>query len=199
MKFEFPLRWPPSQPRTKHPMHAQFRMTPGAARDELVEELKRLGASDVVITSNVPLRRDGTPYADGDPDDPAVCVYFKLAHGGPDAGPVQHEIACDAWRLVHDNMRAIGKTVEAIRGIRRWGASQLMARVMSAFRMLPAANGRRPWHEVLCVSPTASAAEIRAAHRAQALLAHPDRGGSHDRMAEINAALAEAERMGLVA
>lgn len=50
----------------------------------------------------------------------------------------------------------------------------------------------RPWHEVLGVAPGADKATIRAAYRKLAHRYHPDKGGSTERMAEINAAKDEA-------
>jgi hypothetical protein len=190
----FPLRWPPGQPRTLKPRRASFKITAGDARKDLLYELYKLGARGVVLSTNVPLRRDGLPYADGDPADAGVAVYFELPD---DRGVmVEHEIACDAWDRVKDNMRAIGLTVQAIRGVERWGSTSLMRRVFSAFRMLPAAgNGARPWREVLHAShPGLSLADVKGIYRRLAAEIHPDRGGAHEQMAELNAAMVAAER-----
>jgi DnaJ-domain-containing protein 1 len=86
---------------------------------------------------------------------------------------------------VKDNVRAVGKTIEALRGIERWGASDMMERAFSAFEALPAPE---QWWQVLGVSASASAAEIDAAYRAKARAAHPDTGGSDAAMARLNAA-----------
>jgi len=45
-------------------------------------------------------------------------------------------------------------------------------------------------YAILTVSPTADAATMRAAYRAQAHLRHPDRGGSQAAMTELNLAYA---------
>lgn len=45
-------------------------------------------------------------------------------------------------------------------------------------------------YAALGVHPSVSADEIRAAYRRKCAEHHPDRGGSHERMAEINAAWA---------
>lgn len=47
---------------------------------------------------------------------------------------------------------------------------------------------RGAWHEVLGVPVGANKATIKAAWRRLCKINHPDRGGSHERMAEINAA-----------
>jgi hypothetical protein len=57
----FPLYWPEGQ--TRVPDHrrraAQFQVGFATARDHLVAELGRMGAKEVIVSSNVPLRRDG--------------------------------------------------------------------------------------------------------------------------------------------
>lgn len=50
------------------------------------------------------------------------------------------------------------------------------------------------WAEELGVSPKASQAEIKGAFRKKAASAHPDRGGSNDRMVRLNLAYSEAKQ-----
>lgn len=189
----WPLFWPAGQPRTEPPKRrrANFKGTIASARDEALGELRRLGARYVVLSSNLPVRRDGLFYADNsapEPKDPGVAAYFDL-------GDVQHVIACDHWDRVRDNVKAIAKTIEALRGIERWGSTEIMRRAFSAFKALPAGDElRRPWWEVLGVAPGARLDSARAAFRRLAHEHHPDVGGSHERMAELTAAFAEAEK-----
>jgi hypothetical protein len=49
-------------------------------------------------------------------------------------------------------------------------------------------SNKTPWHEILGVSKVATRTQIKAAARKLAAKHHPDRGGSTDKMAEINAA-----------
>src|SRR3546814_19053229 len=77
--------------------------------------------------------------------------------------------ACDRWDTVRDNVRAIGKTIEAIRGIERWGASDMMERAFSAFEALPAPGGGVTlscW-SVLGIEPGSSLAELERAYRSE--------------------------------
>ena len=73
----FPLNWIPGKLRT--PSHqrkqSQFQVSFAKARDGLLLELSRLGASNIIISSNVQTRKDGLPYANfREPDDPGVAV-----------------------------------------------------------------------------------------------------------------------------
>ena len=61
----------------------------------------------------------------------------------------------------------------------------MMERAYEGFAALPAP--KRP-HEVLGITPGASAAEINAAWKARIADAHPDKGGSEAAAAEVNAA-----------
>lgn len=184
----FPLAWPAGWPRAKRKARSSFGVSFADARDDLMRELRLMGASYPVLSSNVPLRRDGLPYAaTREPDDPGVAVYFMWQGK-------QMTFACDRWDRVKDNVRAIGKTIEALRGIERWGASDMMQRAFSAFEALPAPD---PWWKMLGLTgPTRSKQEINEAYRKASGAAHPDRpGGSHDRMAQVNAARDEALKL----
>lgn len=183
MTEAYPLAWPQGWPRTKSPQRSRFEVSFERARQELTSEIGRLGGRYLVISTNVELRRDGNPYASAKrPDDSGVAVYFER-------NGKQMVFACDKWDLVKDNLRAIQKTIEAVRGIERWGASDMMERAFSAFEALPPPM---QWWQVLGVSPKASADEIDQAFRRKARLAHPDVGGSNAAMAELNKARAEA-------
>lgn len=185
----YPLHWPPGRPRTlPHRRDASnFRVTLGDARDELFAEIGRLGARQVVVSSNVPLRQDGKPYANTPRlEDPGVAAYFNFK------GRAMC-FACDRWSKVEENMRAIAKTIDALRGIARWGTGDMLEAAFTGFAALPAPSATREWWEVLGVARTASIDECRAAFRRLAGEHHPDRGGDPARMAEVNSAWSTAQ------
>ena len=181
----YPLRWPERQPRRLSAQRrtGSFKVPLGVARDELLNELKLLGAKDVVITSNVATRRDGLPYSDArEPSDPGVAVYFERKAR-------QYVFACDRFRRFVHNLRAVGMTIASLRAIERYGASEMLEQAFTGFAALPPASSTKPWWDVLGVPRSASIAQIMAAHRELVTVHHPDRGGGDTtRMAEINAA-----------
>ena len=179
----YPLHWPSGWPRTKQRVRSSFKVTHGRALSNLTAELARLGARHVVVSSNVPLRRDGLPYANmRRPDDPGVAVYFTL-------NGRQQCIPCDRWWDVHENIQAIAKTVDALRGLERWGAKHMVDAAFRGFEALPS-HAAPPWWQVLGFeSGDVKIEEVRARYRELALLHHPDKGGDTERMASINAAL----------
>lgn len=179
----YPLHWPHGWPRTKSPQRARFDGTFAKIRSELFAEIERLGGQYIVLSTNIPLKRDGMPYAgQKEPTDTGVAVYFERRGR-------QMVFACDKWQTVQDNMRAVQKTIDAIRGIERWGASEMMERAFQAFEALP--PPRSCW-DILGVRPGTPREEVEAAYRAKAKHAHPDTGGSDVAMADLNRARDEA-------
>lgn len=193
---QYPLAWPFGWKRTKNPGPSQFKTEPGRATSGLTQELLRLGASKVIISSNAQYRNDGMPYArQASLRDCGVAVYFKRK--GKDM-----VFACDTYWNLHDNIHAIAKTIEALRAIERWGASDMLEKAFTGFLALPApiAMGgpaaKRHWREVLELGDGSivCASQIDAAYRRLASTHHPDKpGGSADRMAELNTARNEAQ------
>ncbi len=178
----FPLQWPAGWPRTRVPQASRFKQTPGNATKFLCQEVANLGGTRLVVSSNLGLRRDGLPYAGQPrPRDCGVAAYFQYRGKGM-------VFACDRYAQPHDNIYAIGLTIEALRGIERWGASQMLERAFAGFAALPAAVAKREWWEVLGVAPSTHPADVREAWKAKAKIAHPDRGGSHEAMAAVNEA-----------
>lgn len=184
----FPLHWPEGWLRAKSRQSAPFQMSLGGAVEHLMNELRLMGARYPVLSSNMTLRQDGLPYAkQRQPDDPGVAVYFQWRGK-------QMTFACDRWSKVEDNVRAVGKTVEALRGIERWGASDMMERAFSAFEALPApgqAVTLSCW-DILNVEPHASPEEIKSAWRKRMKSAHPDHGGTRDEYEEVQRAYEQA-------
>jgi hypothetical protein len=147
-------------------MRSHFKVSFVQARDELLTELGRMQASKVILSTNLPLRRDGLPYANvREPRDPGVALYFV-------AFKKSYAFACDQWDFTRDNLRAIGCHITALRGMERWGVSSV-EEVFSPFA-LPAAI---PWWSVLGVKQTANFEQVRAAYRRLSQKHHPDAGG----------------------
>jgi hypothetical protein len=194
----YPLTWP-DRPRTpaSHRRNASFKLGLARSRDELIRELDLLEAKDVVVSSNVPVRRDGLPLAGArEPEDPGVAVYFDrlIPVRAANGLVLSHTrrpfvIACDTYRRVQYNLRAIGVTVEALRAIQRHGATEMLEQAFTGFAALPPAPApERPWWLVLGVDVAADVDVVRHAYRELALRHHPDHGGDASRMAEINRA-----------
>lgn len=173
MTEAYPLQWPANWPRTPKPTRARFDTSLAGARDGLLYELRLMNATNIVINSNMELRRDGLPYAkQSNLDDTGVAVYFTL-YGD------QRCIPCDRWDTVEDNLQAVRKTIEALRGLDRWGAKAIVDAAFSGFKALPAAAtvSDEHWYDVLGVDPFASPEQIRQAYKNLVKRHHPDIGG----------------------
>jgi hypothetical protein len=164
----------------------------GKNRDEVLRQLDLLGASSVVISSNLQTRLDGLPYAkQREPEDAGVAVYFMLDGN-------QQCIPWDKWDTTAQNLRAIALTIDALRGIERWGAKEMVNAAFRGFKALPASIITPPpstaWYTVLGLSPDASREEIKTAYRRLAHATHPDTGGDNEQFARISKAYHEGFR-----
>lgn len=196
----FPLSWPPGWPRTPpgREQRARFnvkiqgstyqrkgQVTLYVGRERLLDELRRLGATDVVLSSNIPVRLDGLPYSKAaEPRDHGVAVYFRIKRE-------PRVLACDKWDRVADNMAALAAHVEAIRGQMRWGVGSL-EQAFGGYRALPAMGDVKPWWAVLGVPQDAPMPAVERRRDELLMKHHPDKGGSHSMAAEINAAFSQA-------
>lgn len=199
MTTRYPLQWPPTWPRTKNPERSRFggglqkNDKPSVDKGfyELNAELERLGAKQITISTNVELKNNGEPHSGRKtPEDCGVAVYFKL--DGSDQC-----IPCDKWDTVGCNLLAIAKTIDALRGLERWGAKEMVNAAFRGFQALPSPDmvlsmpSRRSWHDVLGVSPDAPDSVVKAAYRVLAKRAHPDMGGSKESWEELQQAYKE--------
>ena len=179
MTEAYPLQWPIGWKRSKRPEWARFgEHTVAKAIGYLMDELRLLGASRVVISSNLKLKLDGLPYSSQrQPEDAGVAVYFML-NGNEQCIP------CDQWKRVEHNMWAIYKTVRALRGIERWGAKDMVTAAFRGFKALPSPDdvivpGIRYFDE--CVDQD----HVKKTFKFLAMELHPDKGGDPNEFIEM--------------
>lgn len=195
----WPLTWPEGWQRAKSREVAAFgvkrmgqygmslgKLSVADGTNRVLGELSALRATEIFISTNIQLRRDGLPRSDqGEPIDPGAAVYW-LRRGKKQC------MAIDRYTRVADNLAAIAATLEALRAIDRHGGGAILDRAFTGFIALPSPE---QWFQVLGVHANASSDEIDGAWRVLAMKHHPDRpGGSTAEMARINAARDEGLR-----
>lgn len=158
------------------------------ARDELFRELNLLGVRNIVLSTNLQLRLDGLPRANQKkPDDTGVAVYFTLKDD-------QKCFPCDKWNRVEDNIWAIAKTINALRGIERWGSKKMVDATFSGFKALPNPNDLS-WRQILGIYEINNNTEfIKSRYRSLVKQNHPDRGGDPEDFNRIQKAFEEAKK-----
>lgn len=178
----FPLQWPQGWVRTSPNRRERgyFKVTFSKSRDELMAEIARMGGKHPVLSSNLVLRRDGLPYAQqARIEDPGIAVYFDYK-GKPMC------FACDRYTTIEANTRAIQLSIAAIRGLERWGASDMMERAFTGFVALEAPSSN--WRAVLDPSdPEGSYRRLRSQH-------HPDRGGDAEQFRRVQQAFEQYQQ-----
>lgn len=183
----YPLQWPAGWKRTRNPRNGAFHVAFAKSRDLLLKEVRLLSGRDPIISSNIPLRRDGLPYANtSQPEDTGVAVYFKYKDKNMC-------FASDSYRKVEDNMRALALTIGAIRGMERWGASDMMERAFTGFLQL-ASPMAFDWRDVLGINTDADWSDTEAAYKAARSAAHPDKGGSPEAFNRVEEAFKAAKQ-----
>lgn len=200
----YPLQWPPGWRRTKMRTRAYFnqrtegvygsgrtRVSIHEGTKRVLEQLRAFGVAegDAIVSTNLTLRLDGLPKGDQrEPADPGVSVYWQQKKD-----TVHKVMAIDRYDRVADNLAAIAATLEAMRAIERHGSAVILERAFLGFQCLPAPNTWRSvfrWGEE--AMPTLK--DVKERYRDWAKTRHPDNGGSDAKMAELNWAMAEAER-----
>lgn len=176
----YPLQWPEGWPRVEKFARESWKPSRDLSKclSELRREISLMGGTDLVLSSSVTLGAER-------PADPGVVAYFMWQKQ-------QMAIPCDRWDSVAGNVRAITLTVEAMRGLERWGAKHMIHAMFNGFKRLSEKASGVSWWEVLGVSHKADAAEIKRAYVERAKVCHPDKGGSESKMIELNEAYSAA-------
>lgn len=222
MTEAYPLQWPPGWPRTSSLLRQDgarfkggdpYRTDPAApngrryvgkrlptfeeARVRLLEELLRLDQAnrpaDVVLSSNLPVRRDGGVYSDVARrriDDPGVAVYFAVKGR-------KMVMAQDAFDTVAANVSSLRLAIEAMRTLERHGGGTMMEKAFTGFAALPPPSPGKPWREVLQFDPDDKPDADRVTSRYRRIAMelhgeHPDgvlgAAARDERMKELNVA-----------
>lgn len=202
MTFQNPLQWPTGWKRgqSRPPASAgRFKTTFDRSKQRFYRALEKLKATNLVVSSHMPLRLDGSPRADqarrSIPDN-GVAIYFTLKGK-------QMAMARDAYETPFDNFHSLTMALEYLQGLERHGGAAMMERAFDGFAALPEpgnASHGRPWWKVLEFSADPSGhhdkvyclIQSEAVYRQKAKVAHADNGGSHEQMIELNAAIAKA-------
>lgn len=194
MTYSYPLDWPDGWART--PTHKrremrQNRLTFASIVDKTYQELERLKASNVVISSWLPANLRGLPYAEQSRrmlDDPGVAVYFQYRKKAM-------VMARDEFFTVADNLNSLRLAITYLRGLERHGGGTMMDRAFDGFMKLPA-PGTVGWQVVLGNHASLDDAERSYRHRAMSIhsLQEADPKMAHDQMVKLNLAIEEARQ-----
>lgn len=192
----YPLDWPMDYKRT--PAHkkkySQFKNTLGAARDYLKDEVRRLGGKNLIISTNIPVKNNGDLYADHGRykiEDPGVAIYF-------DWNGKHILMCCDQYFKVWENITALAKAIEAIRGLERWGVSEFLERAFTGFKALPEHTEAEQsiWKILGLTEKPMHAETIKHAFYEQSKICHPDKqGGSHEAFTKLQQAYEKAQKL----
>jgi hypothetical protein len=197
---ESPLLWPEGWPRCQSPQDSKYRFRRAgqrvggpdfwsldAARKSLEVELQRLGATDVIVSSNYKANSFGTmSESKGRPRDQGIAVYFEL-----DGKPMV--MAQDEHARAEENLRSLALAVEAMRQLERHGGGTMRQKAFTGFAALPPPPSC--W-QILGLGKGASEDAIDAAWRAKIRffrLEFP--AGDHPLEPGLNAARDEALRL----
>lgn len=190
MTTAYPLQWPGGFRRSGKMEKGKFQSSLTSALNNVQAELQRFGkdsgkpVTNVVISSNYALGNER-------PDDPAVAVYFQW-----DGLPVC--IPIDRYTSIQANLQAISHVINARRVELRHGTLALVRATFTGFTAL-AGPTVVDWRKILKVYDDRSPANVllekcERHFREYSKTAHPDRGGSHEQMASLTAAIAEARK-----
>jgi hypothetical protein len=187
----FPLQWPEGWPRHKGAQDSDTRFNGPTYRWDRVirglrDELSKIGATNIVISTNQPVRNDGYPYAQQrNISDTGVAVYFTRKGKSL-------VMAQDRFWTVLGNIRSLAMAIEGLRQMERHGGAVMLERAFTGFTAIAPPTWKKPWREVFGIKPDWTG-DIAALYREKARNRHPDAGGSDALMAELNVAYAEAK------
>lgn len=194
-RMTYPLLWARGRQRAEQREPARSKVSLARATDDLLYELHLLAATEIVISCNVaPLPQfPGYPESYEAPADPGVAVYFTLNR-------VPYIFACDAFAVVQGNMRAIAQLLREKRLLSQRYDEATIERELAGYKAavvpVEASPRRKPWWQVLYVSPDAPLEVIEAAYKSLAKLVHSDLTQGNDAaMTALNRAVEEARLM----
>lgn len=155
---------------------------------DLETEAGKLGADEVLILLDVrrdQLRVDGWPKTGTDVP-PRVAISFASTHG-----PLRFQ--CDRWQTWHENVRAIGITLQRLRLIDEGGVAR-SGEQYRGWAAIGTGSGATSAEQAIATlrrhagPDGADSASWQDLYRLAAHRTHPDRGGNAEAFGEITAA-----------
>jgi hypothetical protein len=181
MKFQSPLDWPHGWRRTPVADRRNGRfdvtLTSVEAAERVATQVRLLGFAErsLIISSNLRFAGESLPSS----VDPGVAVFWRDKRA-------TSCMAIDTYSTVAANLAAVAATLSAMRAIERHGGGEVRNKAFAGFAALPAPE--QPWQVLGLPTNSATPEQIEDAYRRLAMRHHPDRGGSAEAMARINAA-----------
>lgn len=181
----YPLTWPAGFPRSGSRMEGAFKTSLAKSLSNVEKSVSGFGKDSgkkieaMVISSNVSI-------GNVRPTDPGIAVWFTW-------DGIQVCIPIDRYTKVEANLQAVHHVVEARRTELRHGGIAIVRATFTGFKALPAPVESRDWRKVLEIGAETSLESARENFRRLSSLRHPDKGGSHNAMAELNLAWQQAQ------
>lgn len=194
--------WPNNVPATPYAKRKRspFRSTWLSTLSDLDRELVEAHAHNVVVEIDAPaseIRRDGMPRADARTRGPGVIIsYEKRWIRNRELVKVERFVfPCDTFHDWQDNVRAIAKTLEALRAVDRYGVTR-DGQQFASFKSIPQQSGGLSVADAGRILRESSGVafeledfkQCRVAFRTARAKTHPDAGGSSGDFQAVNAA-----------
>lgn len=177
------LCWPENKPRAARRVNSPFRRPEVASAVKRIEdEMTRWGIRAYIVSRN-----NQRIYA----GDPATAVWWQ------DKKKAVRVLACDKYDTLGSNLHALYLTLDAMRALERWGAYTAEQAAEGARLALPppATPKTSPWWIVIPgVMREWPLPAIKGMYHDALKVAHPDVGGTAERVAELTAAFEDARR-----
>jgi hypothetical protein len=188
-------QWPGE--RNKNRKNATFRVTYPKTLDELENELSKIRAKEIIIQveglTRDDIRNDGWPRSGtwkNGYGGPGVIVSFESPKGAM-------SFPCDKFRDWQDNLRAIAKSLEALRMVDRYGVTRGNEQYRG-WTQIGNGNGKMDRASAFRFIETLTGAPIKLPATVETIAAiiktlkvahHPDKpGGSHETFVAIGQA-----------
>jgi hypothetical protein len=175
-------------PADKSRKSATFRAGWNNTLELLEKELNHLWAKDIVVQAGFELqdiRMDGWPRAGRSPKHPAVALSFRDRSGRPLSFP------CDTFDDYQDNLRAVAKSLEALRAVNRYGVTKGHEQYRGFTALPPVVSQDEKSAAVSFIAKAlgrtseAVSRDLNGSYRDACRKLHPDTGGSHGEFTEL--------------
>lgn len=176
--------WPGTPTWSYQQKSAPFRAPYARTLDLLETELGHLRAKEILIQAYLKredIRNDGWPRSSARPSKPGIILTFEVLKG---KNRITMSFPCDRFNDWEDNLRAIAKSLEALRMVDRYGVTRNNEQYRG-FAALPEADPNTQRNAAITFmsrltgwSETQIVNDPQGAYRLAARATHPDHGGS---------------------